>query len=380
MEAPQILRQPTNWQDFESLCKQLWGEIWNCPEIQKNGRLGQDQSGVDVFGIPFNDDRYYGIQCKGKSEYTHSQFTEKEINDEIKKAIKFKPPLKKFYLATTALNDSKIQEFVRIKNLEHKAKGIFEVHLFAWETIVDLIQENRKTFNSYVRNINYKTTKSIALTFQNGHTEITCNPKFKKNRTRFIPKSTLPNDPMNSNSLFDLMQKQTKISNVIFVSKTFTTNVNLSYIPIVINIHNTGDDPIEEYKVFLEFEGEIQDLADTNEISNSIINSFSNYVPNTLLWPESLCGKIIPKKSILVGDDNIKSEEIFIKPFPKELEILIKWRLISKDFKDDGELLIKVLPDIEIESKTILIEDELKARFEDSEIEDYIIEKKEEEK
>jgi len=62
------------------------------------------------------------------------------------------------------------------------------------------------------------------------------------------------------------------------------------------------------------------------------------------------------------------------------LEILIKWRLISKDFKDDGELLIKVLPDIEIESKTILIEDELKARFEDSEIEDYIIEKKEEEK
>ncbi len=86
MEAPKTLRRPANWQDFESLCKKLWGEIWNCPEIQKNGRLGQEQSGVDVYGIPFGEDEYYGIQCKGKNEYNDNQFTQKEIDDEIEKA------------------------------------------------------------------------------------------------------------------------------------------------------------------------------------------------------------------------------------------------------------------------------------------------------
>ena len=28
MIAPMQLQKPDNWQDFESLCKKLWGEIW----------------------------------------------------------------------------------------------------------------------------------------------------------------------------------------------------------------------------------------------------------------------------------------------------------------------------------------------------------------
>jgi hypothetical protein len=44
------LSKPENWQDFESLCKKLFGEVWNCRNtIRKNGRSGQDQSGVDVY-------------------------------------------------------------------------------------------------------------------------------------------------------------------------------------------------------------------------------------------------------------------------------------------------------------------------------------------
>ena len=164
MEAPKTLARPANWQDFESLCKKLWGEIWNYPEIQKNGRLGQEQYGVDVFGIPENRTEYFGIQCKGKSEYNdnqyeHPQFTEKEILKEIEKAKTFEPKLKKWYLATTALNDSKIQTFIRNKNIEHINAGLFEIHLFSWESIVDLIFENKETYNYYVKSLNYKTTE-----------------------------------------------------------------------------------------------------------------------------------------------------------------------------------------------------------------------------
>jgi hypothetical protein len=64
------LRKPENWQDFETLCKKLFGEMWGCPNtIKKNGRLGQSQAGVDVYGRPKNEDEYWGVQCKGKDDY-----------------------------------------------------------------------------------------------------------------------------------------------------------------------------------------------------------------------------------------------------------------------------------------------------------------------
>lgn len=109
------LRRPENWQDFETLCKNLWGEIWNCPEIKKNGRPGDQQFGVDVYGIPENQRQYFGIQCKGEDEYTDKQFTATEINDCIKQAKEFDPPLKKLYLATTAVKNSGIEALVRKK-------------------------------------------------------------------------------------------------------------------------------------------------------------------------------------------------------------------------------------------------------------------------
>ena len=102
MIAPTQIKKPEHWQDFEKLCKKLWGEIWDCPNtIKRNGRSGQKQNGVDVYGIPKGETQYYGIQCKGKDEYTNSTLTYKEIDEEIQKAESFKPKLKCFIFATT---------------------------------------------------------------------------------------------------------------------------------------------------------------------------------------------------------------------------------------------------------------------------------------
>lgn len=32
MIAQNQLKKPSNWQDFEKLCKLLWGEIWTCED------------------------------------------------------------------------------------------------------------------------------------------------------------------------------------------------------------------------------------------------------------------------------------------------------------------------------------------------------------
>ena len=172
MKAKKQLRPPENWQDFESLCKMLWGEIWNCPEIVKNGRQGQPQCGVDVYGIPSFDTEYSGIQCKGKDNYTHKQFTKSEINKEIEKAKNFKPQLKKFYLATTAVKDANIEEYIRIKNQEHIKSGKFGIFIFSWEDIVDLIDENKRTHDWYVKSQNFKQNQNAELTFHDDSEEI----------------------------------------------------------------------------------------------------------------------------------------------------------------------------------------------------------------
>ncbi|RCW89832.1 hypothetical protein [Winogradskyella arenosi] len=363
MESPQTLRRPSNWQDFETLCKKLWGEIWNCPEIQKNGRLGQEQNGVDVFGIPFGEDAFYGIQCKGKSEYNNSQFTTKEIDKEILKSKTFEPPLKKLYFATTALNDSKIQSYVRTKNIDHIKAGLFEVHLFSWETIVDLIDENKQTHDWYIKNQNYKSNKSVKLTFENNESEMIIEPKFRKRTYHYKQKIVQynPRDRFNNNLFLDLSA----------IGQT-NNQLNQSYSKFEIRIHNTGNEPLEKYKVFFNFKGEIQSLADNNIDGHHLSKLLRKHQPDVFLWEETMSGKVIPNDSILVGDDIFRSEDIYLKPFPKEYDIIIEWKLISKDFKETGELVLKVKPNIISDTKEILTEDPLRLGVFEKGIEDYL--------
>ena len=70
------LRKPANWQDFEQLCKRLWGKIWRVPyEIKLHGRSGQAQHGVDICAVPEGQVSYWGIQCKLKDESAGTQLT-----------------------------------------------------------------------------------------------------------------------------------------------------------------------------------------------------------------------------------------------------------------------------------------------------------------
>ena len=54
------LPPPANWQDFEDLCHRLWSSIWGT-NPQKNGRQGQPQCGVDIYGMPPYKSQYTGI-------------------------------------------------------------------------------------------------------------------------------------------------------------------------------------------------------------------------------------------------------------------------------------------------------------------------------
>ncbi|MBE9550184.1 MAG: hypothetical protein IMF09_12325 [Proteobacteria bacterium] len=131
---------PKEWAIFEDLCHALFKQVWQDPLAQKNGRRGQAQHGVDVFGSP-NDDLqlYLGVQCKGKDSNYGSKVVWSEVVAEIAKAEQFSPKLDKWIFATTAPADAKLQKAARELSVERKAKGLFSVDVLAWEEIQALM-------------------------------------------------------------------------------------------------------------------------------------------------------------------------------------------------------------------------------------------------
>jgi hypothetical protein len=79
---------------FESLCLDLWKNIWGDPGAQKNGRIGQPQAGVDVYGKKAG--KWVGVQCKQKNGLLRTKLRAKELKTEVEAAKQFRPPLSCF--------------------------------------------------------------------------------------------------------------------------------------------------------------------------------------------------------------------------------------------------------------------------------------------
>lgn len=131
---------PKEWGTFEDLCHALFKRVWQDPLAQKNGRRGQAQHGVDVFGSPNGDRRTYrGIQCKGKDSNYGSKAEWSEVLAEIAKAEKFSPKLDEWIFATTAPADGTLQKAARELSIKRGAKGQFSVAVLGWEEIQALM-------------------------------------------------------------------------------------------------------------------------------------------------------------------------------------------------------------------------------------------------
>ncbi len=141
---------PKTWQSFEDLCLSLFKAIWRAPYAQKNGRLGQSQHGVDVFGSPEHDrPSYHGVQCKGKDLGLGAVVSQQELLDEIAKAEKFIPSLQHWVLATTAPADAELQQVARKVSVAREQQGKFTVTVLGWSEIENLLCDHPEVLNLY---------------------------------------------------------------------------------------------------------------------------------------------------------------------------------------------------------------------------------------
>ena len=129
---------PSNWQDFESLCCNLWTNIWGDKNAQKNGRSGQNQHGVDISGNDVHEGgSVCGVQCKGKDSYSNKVLSIDELESEVEKAKTYSPKLGFFIVATSGPKDQAVETRAREITEEHKALGLFSVTVFGWTDIVE---------------------------------------------------------------------------------------------------------------------------------------------------------------------------------------------------------------------------------------------------
>jgi len=134
------LNRPDSYAVFETLCMELGAKMINATEMEKNGRRGQPQKGVDVWGWRNNNlEHIVGIQCKQKG--FGQDLEEKEVREEWEQALTFVPPIKEFYLLTTANNDAAMEELARTLCLELQQKTGRSVpyKIWGWGRICDAL-------------------------------------------------------------------------------------------------------------------------------------------------------------------------------------------------------------------------------------------------
>ncbi len=327
MQAPTYIAKPENRQDFETLCKKLWWELWDDPETKKHGRSWQNQCGVDVYGIPTWKDWYYGIQCKWKDDYTDKQLTKKEINAEIEKAKKFIPSLKMLYFATTANKDVAIEQYIREKNLEHNNQWLFWIAIYSREDIVDLINENKYTFDWYVKSINFKNQYSISVQFEEWTSTISKEVDILHTLKKYIYKPKTDHEK--------LMATIASIARHPFSWEDKWENFSL--FTFKIKLTNTWTMPLENYKISLSFEWDIESISDDIPwiLNPNIYIDCIIYENNTWkLWE--------PESKALASKNSHTFRKILLIPKETCKKIKVKRDFFSNHYHEEWELLIDV--------------------------------------
>jgi Restriction endonuclease len=103
--TPTHIGIPKNHADFERKSVVLFQGLLGDPSVKRLGRSGQKQYGIDLLGYRNGDSKkLVGIQCKKKQP--NKALTATEVRTEVRKALKYRPPLSEYIIITTASDDT----------------------------------------------------------------------------------------------------------------------------------------------------------------------------------------------------------------------------------------------------------------------------------
>lgn len=369
MNAPVHIMKPKNWQDFEKLCKLLWGEVWDCADtIKQHGRQGQAQQGVDVYAYVDKYGGYCGIQCKGKDDYTHAQLTESEVDAEIAKAQAFRPALQRLVFATTANKDVHIESYIRERDLECHSRGLFHVDIFSWEDIVDLLERYRSTYNWYINNCQFKESTRVSVLFSDDTERVTIRPEYVRTTRRYQLREPAP-----CYTVFDALNQMLRATANQYPAVSHFSDVldpprrvDKRWCKLTLRLTNSGNTVIRTPKLQVLFcADDIDALSDgfttidhplMDQSAVATINA-RRHAAREVFRRRANIVEYKPKEPVLVQTDD-RSFSISIIPHQGVTEMTLYWKFLCEDYRQGGELSICVDPIVEDKLEVITVDSE----------------------
>lgn len=131
-----VFPKPRDWGTFEDIVCDVFARKFGSHNLQRYGRQGQRQSGIDVVGPTSGG--LLGIQCK---HHPTGNIPIAEIDDEIAKSDSFRPGLSEFIVATSADRDTNAHSHVLEVSKLRKSLGKHSVGIKFWDDIYSWLVE-----------------------------------------------------------------------------------------------------------------------------------------------------------------------------------------------------------------------------------------------
>jgi tetratricopeptide (TPR) repeat protein len=166
-------RPPANEDDFERLCLRLLKAHWNCPTLELYGRRGERQHGIDIIDMS-GEEPLRGAQCKRYNELT--TLPPADIEAEVNAARGFEFRLGIFAICTTGRRSTQAQKSILSINQEHRKAGLFQVELFTWDRLDDLLEEFPSIRDEEYLTISGETARQLQVDVEDIKLRITALP------------------------------------------------------------------------------------------------------------------------------------------------------------------------------------------------------------
>ena len=168
--------KPSDEQAFERCNVVLWRCVLNDHSAEIYGRRGQRQYGVDIVGRRNGvADQIVGIQCKLRG--ADQRLTEKEVREEVRKALTFEPPLSEYFIVTTAPDDAKLQSLALelSQEVSNGREKELQISVLGWDSLQRRINrhvEARRAFDPSHTAMGDRIQEAIARTPNDTATQV----------------------------------------------------------------------------------------------------------------------------------------------------------------------------------------------------------------
>ena len=171
MSADFVFPKPSDWNAFEDIVCDVFARKYKNLNLQRYGRSGQKQSGVDIAGQI--DGGILGIQCK---HHPNDVIRKAEIDGEISLSEGFRPGLCEYAIVTSADRDTKIHGYILQTSEERIKQGKYPVSIKFWDDVFNWLTEYPdlmyKHFTKYFPTSELEDIKIPGIDIQNKNTLI----------------------------------------------------------------------------------------------------------------------------------------------------------------------------------------------------------------